>query len=328
MTDRFVAIDFETADFTRESACSVGVARVESGAVVERWEHLIRPATTRFVFTRIHGIRAADLRDAPTFAELWPELLGRLEGATFLVAHNAPFDRSVLRACCAAAELAEPDYPFECTLRLARRALGPGKATLPVVCGRLGIELRHHQAGADAEACARVYLALAGGARVDLSFLERAAQMLRGIVDGVACDRRLHDREIAGLSSWLESHAHVRDRPPFDALAEMLERILEDQVVDADEREELLDWCGGFAGEAPPATAEVARIRLRGMLEGIAADRTVTVPELIALRDWMIASEPFRTEPLLADTWALLERVLEDGVVTSAEHAEILAHCG
>ena len=90
--------------------------------------------------------------------EAWPGLLPLLEGAEFVAAHNAPFDRSVLRACCDRAGLETPGLPFLCTVRLARKVWGMYPTRLPDVCGRLGIPLRHHHAGSDAEACARIVL--------------------------------------------------------------------------------------------------------------------------------------------------------------------------
>jgi DNA polymerase-3 subunit epsilon len=155
----FCAIDFETADHGRDSACAVGLVRVEGGRITRRLHRLIRPPRSRVLFTWIHGITWEDVRQAPTFAEVWPELAEFVEGSAFLAAHNAPFDRSVLRACCRAARLEEPPLPFECTVQLARRLWRIRPTKLPDVCRHLAIPLRHHEALSDAEACARIVLA-------------------------------------------------------------------------------------------------------------------------------------------------------------------------
>jgi DNA polymerase-3 subunit epsilon len=155
----FVAIDFETADYEPDSACAVGLVRVEGLRVVRREAVLLRPPRPRFVFTRIHGITWEMVADAPTFADAWPRLAGLLDGAAYLAAHNAPFDRRVLAACCGAAGLPFPGLPFVCTVQLARRQWGCNPADLPSVCRRLGIGLIHHDAGSDAEACARIAIA-------------------------------------------------------------------------------------------------------------------------------------------------------------------------
>ena len=155
----FVAIDFETATTRRDSACAVGLAAGCNGRVVLARTYLIRPPTAQFTFTDLHGLDWEDVHDAPTFAELWPTLRAWIDDAAFVAAHNAPFDRSVLHACCARYRLRLPRTPFMCTVQLARAQWGIRPTKLPDVCRRLRIPLRHHDAGADALACARIVLA-------------------------------------------------------------------------------------------------------------------------------------------------------------------------
>jgi DNA polymerase-3 subunit epsilon len=157
----FVAIDFETADNGADSACALGLVRVEDLKVVAREKVLIRPPRERILFTYIHGITWRMVQDAPVFKVAWMKLAPLLDGATFLAAHNAPFDRGVLRACCTAAALTVPAQPFVCTVQVARRKWAMKPANLPEVCRRLGIGLIHHDAGSDAEACARIIIAAA-----------------------------------------------------------------------------------------------------------------------------------------------------------------------
>lgn len=158
----FVALDFETADHGPDSACAVGLVRVEGRQVVHRAVARIRPPRRHILFTHIHGITWDMVREAPVFAEVWRTLTPMLDGATAIAAHNAPFDRRVLMACCAVGGLPVPDLPFLCTVQLSRRTWGLKPNDLPSVCRRLGIGLRHHDPGSDAEACARIVLAAAG----------------------------------------------------------------------------------------------------------------------------------------------------------------------
>jgi DNA polymerase-3 subunit epsilon len=155
----FVAIDFETADYGRDSACAVGLVRVEGGEIMDRRAWLIRPPRRHFVFTYIHGITWPMVACQPEFSGVWPEAARMLAGADFLVAHNESFDRGVLTACCASAGLAPPPLPFQCSMRMARHVLGIRPSRLDNVCKVLGIELRHHDALSDAEASARIALA-------------------------------------------------------------------------------------------------------------------------------------------------------------------------
>jgi DNA polymerase-3 subunit epsilon len=154
----FVAIDFETADTGRDSACAVALVRVERHRIVDRKVALIRPPRRHFLFSCLHGITWDAVADKPTFRECWPGLCGFLDGARFLAAHYSAFDRSVLKACCESAGLAVPDLPFLCTVKLARETWRLRPTKLPNVCAHLRIPLRHHDAGSDAEACARIVI--------------------------------------------------------------------------------------------------------------------------------------------------------------------------
>ena len=126
---------------------------------VAAWETNSIRTSGQFTFTDLHGLEWEDVCNAPTFAELWPTLRAWIVGAAFVAAHNAPFDRSVLHACCARYRLRPPPTRFVCTVQLARAQWGIRPTKLPDVCRRLGIPLRHHDAGADAVACARIVLA-------------------------------------------------------------------------------------------------------------------------------------------------------------------------
>lgn len=156
----FTAIDFETANNHAASACSVGLVKVRDGRVVDKAGWLIRPP---FGFddmlewnTRIHGITAADIVDAPLWADQVDALLAYVDGDT-LVAHNAGFDMGVLSAAQQASGLAVPSLSYVCSLRVARKTYHLDSYRLPVAAMAAGFEdFAHHDALADAEACAAI----------------------------------------------------------------------------------------------------------------------------------------------------------------------------
>jgi len=155
----FAAIDFETANYNRDSACAIGVTIVDDGRIIHSAAHLIRPPSKWFQFTDIHGLTWDDVSDAPDFEEVWEEVMPELHHVDFLAAHNAPFDRSVLSACCDRYSVTEPRQNFVCTVSLARQQWSIYPTKLPDVCRHLEIGLNHHEAGSDAEACARIIIA-------------------------------------------------------------------------------------------------------------------------------------------------------------------------
>ena len=156
----FVAIDFETANRHRESVCSVGVAIVRGGTIVEQTSTLINPVCE---FSRynmaINKIGPDDVADAPLFPEVWDVLAPLLTDRT-VVAHVASFDLGALRQVVAANELPGINMRAMCSWRLARRTWQTFPSFgLSYLCTALGIPLDHHEAGSDAAACAQVVLA-------------------------------------------------------------------------------------------------------------------------------------------------------------------------
>lgn len=98
------------------------VVRVIAAVILQHAVHYIRPPRQRMLFTYLHGISCEQVAGAPRFTQPWPLLQPLQAGGPFLPAHNASFDRSVLRACCAAASLPQPTHGFACTVRLVRAA--------------------------------------------------------------------------------------------------------------------------------------------------------------------------------------------------------------
>ena len=166
----FTAIDFETANSSSASACAVGLARVRDGRVVSTAGWLIRPPAGHDRFfglnTGIHGIRAEDVVDAPDWTTQLADLTAFV-GDDVLVAHNAGFDMSVLRRACEVTQAACPPYRYVCSLQVSRKTYELASYRLPLVAAAAGfLDFAHHDASADALACAHIMIdsALRAGA--------------------------------------------------------------------------------------------------------------------------------------------------------------------
>lgn len=162
----FAALDVETANSNRGSICSIGVAIVRGGAVVESREFLTRPPRELDWFDgfniSIHGIRPEDVATAPSYAAQLEEVCRLVDGLP-VIAHNAAFDIGALRDACDADGLDWPTLTYGCSLVMARRAgLGLLSYRLPFICDAMGLPMgEHHRADEDAEAACRIVLALA-----------------------------------------------------------------------------------------------------------------------------------------------------------------------
>lgn len=158
----FTAIDFETANSHPSSACSVGLVKVRDGAVVDRAVWLIQPPVAHAEFmpfnVKIHGITPAMVEDAPT----WEEQLAPLTdfiGGDIVIAHNASFDMGVIRSACAETVTPTPRVSYMCSVQVSRKTYDIPSHRLPLAAAAAGFgEFSHHEALADAEACAAIII--------------------------------------------------------------------------------------------------------------------------------------------------------------------------
>jgi DNA polymerase III subunit epsilon len=156
--DNFAAIDFETANNERTSACSIGVVIVRDGEVVDEYYSLIHPEPDYYLYwnIKVHGITQQDTMDSPVFSEVWKEIAPKVEGLP-LVAHNKAFDESCLKALFKTYCMDYPEYKFYCTYQASRKIKELPNHKLNTVADFLGFrDFDHHNALADAQACAYI----------------------------------------------------------------------------------------------------------------------------------------------------------------------------
>ena len=191
----FTAIDFETANSSSASACSVGLVKVRDGVVVDEASWFIRPPVGHDFFnewnTRIHGIVAADVADALLWSEQLADLVAFADG-DHLVAHNAGFDMGVISGGCAASFVETPSFSYACSLQVARKTYHLDSYRLPVAAMAAGFEdFAHHDALADAQACAAIMVHAARRHEAsDLAHLAQITSTRIGHIGAVAAEYR------------------------------------------------------------------------------------------------------------------------------------------
>lgn len=158
----FAAIDFETANGQRSSVCSIGVVIVRDGKIVDKFYSLIKPIPNYYIYqtTKVHGLTCKDTDDQPSFPIVWDNIKERIAGLP-LVAHNRSFDESCLKAVFEKYNMEYPNYTFYCTLAASRRSLNIPSHQLHLSAAACGYNMNnHHNALADAEACAWIAMKL------------------------------------------------------------------------------------------------------------------------------------------------------------------------
>lgn len=156
----YVAIDFEIAMSKNQMPCQIGLAVVKDGLITEQISRYIQPPENKYSLycTRVHGITPDMTKDAPLFPQVWAEIKQYFDGS-FVVAHNASFDMTVLAKALEYYNLGAPEITgYACTCEIF------DKAKLTEVCAAYDIAVDcHHDALCDAVCCAKVYTEYAQG---------------------------------------------------------------------------------------------------------------------------------------------------------------------
>jgi DNA polymerase-3 subunit epsilon len=158
----FIAIDFETATPSTNSACSLGIACVSDLEIVHTEYYLIQPPSLLFSKKNIeiHGILPKDVKDSPLFPEVWNAISHYFDGSCPVFAHNAQFDMSVLMESFAHYGIKAPIFNYCCSIPFSSKICSGGVSrSLESRADFFGIQMPdHHNAKADAITCAQIVI--------------------------------------------------------------------------------------------------------------------------------------------------------------------------
>lgn len=160
MDGRFVVFDVETPNSKNDRISSIAIALVENGRICEKFYSLVDPEEEFSYFNvSLTGISPDMVRGKPRFPELWRQI-EPLMNKGLLVAHNAPFDMSVLAKCLRDYEISWCEYAdYACTCRMAKKHVkGLENHRLNTLCEHFDIPLVHHDALSDTLGCAGVLM--------------------------------------------------------------------------------------------------------------------------------------------------------------------------
>ena len=152
-TLNFTALDFETATSEHNSICQVGFVVVNQGVIEKKFSFLVQPPENKYSYQniKVHNIEPFMTENSPNFKYVWEEI-EKYFIDQHIVCHNASFDLVKFEETLEFYGNSIPNYTYSCTYEI----FGEG---LKESCKNQNIEFtNHHDALADAEACAKLYL--------------------------------------------------------------------------------------------------------------------------------------------------------------------------
>lgn len=267
--ERYIVFDVETPNSANDRISSIGVVVVEGQSIVREFYTLVNPETHFDAFNiSLTGISPEDVADKPTFAEAWADL-APIFSSGMLIAHNAPFDMSVLAKCLNAYQIEWQPYAYyACTCQMGRKCFPDAQNhKLNTLCTLLHIPLeQHHCALDDAKACAGLLIhylkqgcnptnyvrsydiantctekRASGMRRAQPSETTLRLQTLQMILKSISADGVLTSEEVMVLERWMTENQELEGNYPFDKVFRTVRQATQDGVLDAREKEELLD---------------------------------------------------------------------------------------
>lgn len=151
----FITIDFETANSSLSSACSIGITSVTNLEISEVFYSLLNPRGQAFDAENIsvHHITPDMVENSPALDDLWPEISRFFSPHVPVIAHNVHFDMSVLRLS-STADI--PNFVYLDSMDISAPFVG-GRKGLQYCVDVMNIPLdNHHNAASDAEATANL----------------------------------------------------------------------------------------------------------------------------------------------------------------------------
>lgn len=259
MTNRYIVFDVETPNSANDRISAIGITIVENGRIVSEFYTLVNPDTDFDDFNmNLTGITPETVADKPLFPELWHQI-EPVMGSGLLIAHNAPFDMSVLAKCLNHYEIEWQPYTYyACTCSMGRACYPElPNHRLDTLCEYLKIDLSHHHAASDSHACAELLINYLGhGLNVDgflrsydianirtnqahrkvqLSDSSRKLLELKTVLGAITADGILSDSETLFLQNWMDENSDLRGNFPFDKVFSVVEQALEDGILSNDE---------------------------------------------------------------------------------------------
>ena len=252
-SESVAVIDVETTGLSpwrHDRIVEIAIVVVTPDGRVEREYDTLVNAQRDLGPTRIHRITAEETARAPTFPDIAGDVLAILRSATAIAGHNISFDRRFLLKEYERTGVTLPEFPVICTCQLF------GRASLHACCQELDIHLdgAPHRALTDARATARLLSRLCDE---DPSLIERhrlsamewpllSAQNTTCVCrDGAALLNKEPPRFLQRIFERIHHNVDAAT-PTVLAYLALLDRVLEDRVID--EKEELLlvdaaqDW--------------------------------------------------------------------------------------
>lgn len=272
----FVMLDLETTGFSHKTheIIEVGLLRVRDMEITDTYSTLVKPETMPNArIPEITGITPAMLADAPSLSEVIHTVHGFI-GCDILLAHNAGFDMSFIRAA-----FEKFGIPFTNnyinTIPIFRSAYPEleNYKLQTIVDNLLDTPQESHRAINDCINTFECYkLAFSQKPNLCVSkpscskkththptFSNETKELreLDDLFDNILSDSTVSEDEVYALNDWLKAHTHLAGNFPYDDICLILSKYMEDGKMDGAELAALVDDLHALYNPLPCSSSEI-----------------------------------------------------------------------
>ncbi len=293
---------------------------------------------------RIHGITADDVKDCPSFPDIWKDIEKYFTN-TVIIGHNvSASDLSALSKTLQRYHLDIPEMYYACTLDIARKYV-PRYAVpnygMSALCSYFDVDIDSaHDAFDDACANSDLFKILVSEYSLDLNehikkyipksdfhfseyisdtVLRKSISEFYGIVRGFSIDNVISPDEADYIRNWRIANEKYSAQPEIANINASIDRILSDGVVTSSEIILLQRTIKQYLDLVSTSPVTLATQILDGILKGIVADGNVTTEECFHLQQWLYDNVYLSGHYPFDKVISILENVLSDMIISKEE---------
>lgn len=258
----YVVLDIENPNKKADSICQIAVIQVKNKEIVYQNCVLINPEDYfDDINMKVHNITPDMVKNAVTFDVFWNEIKDIITN-NVIIGHGIKYDISVIAKTLNKYNIELPELNIICTQHLAQKYLNVPRYRLDCICEFLNIDIKkHHDALCDASATREVYEHIENELQLDSNDIEpykyenrrnassglkieytentKLLQQLKEIIEFIMVDGKIESNEINFLKMWLSENKHLAGNYPFDKINAIINNVLEDEEISAEEYKEL-----------------------------------------------------------------------------------------
>lgn len=352
MLEKVTYFDVEYANTKNKSICQIGLMSEQYKTGEPVYPELDIYINPEDGFDdnciKIHGITRTKIENEPNFVEVWPAIEKYFTNA-IVIGHNvAAADIDALVKALKRYNLDIPELYYICTLELAREYVPRCCVSdygMSSLCEYFDIDIdSEHNAFDDACACSDLFKALVKTYDIDIEthvkrydiretkeysayisdpVLRKSMSEFYGMLCGFTSDNRISHIEHEYIKTWLEENKKFFTQKEMAPIFEVTTAVLEDGKISEDELKVLINSIKEYLDNVSTSPITLATQTLAGILKGIVEDEEITEEECVSLREWLYDNQFLSDHFPFDKALAMVERVLEDGLVTDNEMVDM-----